>query len=187
VEEVTAFRRQAELDATCCGGCGKPLKSTDTVTIGVRTIPHPHAGKRRYGHRMPEYEHLRVPLCLECILDEIEKPPWNGFRGVSRRRGAHYKDTSTWFRCRCENCGRPIQRGRVYPWTRPPGRTQRVCCAECGLLAEKRRNSERRRVRHEPMTCVVCGSTFMPTRADATTCSNKCRQAAHRARNRRNG
>jgi hypothetical protein len=195
VDEAVALRRQAVEHATCCGGCFRPLAPTDTVTMGKRPVPHPWAGEtiaawanyRRRGEQYPEHEYLRVPLCLDCILDEIEKLPWKGLRNVSIRRGFSYADTSAWFRCRCEGCGRPmriIRRDPVYSWTKPPARTRRVCCTECAKLVEKRRNSERRRVTHEPIACVECGEAFVPTRSDATTCSNRCRQAAHRARNR---
>jgi hypothetical protein len=32
------------------------------------------------------------------------------------------------------------------------------------------------------MICIRCSRSFMPKRADAVTCSNKCRQALHRKR-----
>jgi hypothetical protein len=47
-------------------------------------------------------------------------------------------------------------------------------------LARNERNADRRRVEHEPRTCIECGRAFIPTRADAVTCSNRCRQAQHR-------
>jgi hypothetical protein len=49
-------------------------------------------------------------------------------------------------------------------------------------LAKNKRNKLRRRVKHKPMVCAKCGNVFTSTRADAVTCSNKCRQARHRER-----
>jgi hypothetical protein len=41
-----------------------------------------------------------------------------------------------------------------------------------------------RRVHHEQIACPVCKRLFVPKRAEAKTCSNRCRQRAHRERNR---
>jgi hypothetical protein len=55
-------------------------------------------------------------------------------------------------------------------------------CRDCQRLERNRRNAERRRTRPEAVVCPQCGETFAPTRADAVTCSDRCRQAAHRQR-----
>jgi predicted nucleic acid-binding Zn ribbon protein len=55
-----------------------------------------------------------------------------------------------------------------------------TCCTDCGCAHRYRRNNLRRRVKPEPTTCIQCGELFAPRRADAQTCSNKCRQALHR-------
>jgi hypothetical protein len=47
-----------------------------------------------------------------------------------------------------------------------------------------RRNAERRRVKHEAITCVRCDTAFIPTRSDALFCSNRCRQGHHRLQRR---
>jgi hypothetical protein len=49
-------------------------------------------------------------------------------------------------------------------------------------LAKNKRNALRRRVEHTAMVCIVCGKSFIAKRADAVTCSNRCRQARHRER-----
>lgn len=54
--------------------------------------------------------------------------------------------------------------------------------AACQRAVRNQRNKLRRRVKHEPMTCIECGREFLPKRADAQTCSNRCRQAQHRKR-----
>jgi hypothetical protein len=47
VEEVVAFRLQAELNATCCGGCGRPLKPTSRN--GCLTSPNSRGSDIRYA------------------------------------------------------------------------------------------------------------------------------------------
>jgi hypothetical protein len=47
-------------------------------------------------------------------------------------------------------------------------------------LAANKRNAERRRVVHQLRPCVACDEPFMPTRDDAITCSNRCRQRLFR-------
>jgi len=47
--------------------------------------------------------------------------------------------------------------------------------------------SDRNRVEHKPTTCIACGQMFVPKRADAVTCSNRCRQSRHRARRKPSG
>ena len=60
----------------------------------------------------------------------------------------------------------------------------RTCCADCKRLAKNKRNKLRRHVTQEPKRCAnpACGKIFVPTRADAVTCSGRCRQALHRER-----
>jgi predicted nucleic acid-binding Zn ribbon protein len=58
----------------------------------------------------------------------------------------------------------------------------RVCCDDCRRCMLNARARARRRVRHEPMNCAVCGRPFTPKRSDAVTCSNTCRQSLHRQR-----
>jgi hypothetical protein len=80
----------------------------------------------------------------------------------------------------CLDCGRPIRlrRNGFGGYCVSP----RARCDDCERLRRNQRNAERRRVKHAPMACLVCGEAFVPKRADAVTCSNRCRQAAHRHR-----
>jgi hypothetical protein len=84
----------------------------------------------------------------------------------------------------CRRCRDPVTLWARHwcgrGWAAVPRRI--ILCPDCRQLERNQRNNERRRVRPTPMTCVQCGGTFTPKRADALTCSNKCRQAAHRAR-----
>ena len=95
-------------------------------------------------------------VCLDCVRSKYE---------IENR----YADTG-----RCENCDREI---RHWDFSHP---MPSACCAECKRLASNKRSRERRRVKHEPTKCVVCGEMFEPRRADAKTCSKAHRQKLYR-------
>jgi hypothetical protein len=48
-------------------------------------------------------------------------------------------------------------------------------------------NEAERPAAREAINCANCSRPFVPARSDAKTCSNPCRQALHRSRNRNNG
>jgi hypothetical protein len=154
-EEARELRMQAARSATCCSECFRPLAPMDSVTM---------QGRKVSKHYWP-----RVPICLLCTLNEVIK--------LRTTDGATFYIPPRWHRARCLNCGRPL---RIYSLSL----TTRACCFDCRRQAKNKRNAERRRVRHEPMTCIECGRAFTPKRADAVTCSNRCRQAQHRKRER---
>jgi hypothetical protein len=52
----------------------------------------------------------------------------------------------------------------------------------CSNACRRKRANALRKVEHETRPCAVCGEHFEPKRADAVTCSNRCRQKAHRQR-----
>jgi len=155
-EEARELRYQAAKSAAVCGECFRPLAPTDSVTMEYRKV----SGSRRAGNE----RWLRVPICLLCTLDDIELVRW-------RNCWPFYREPR-WHRTRCRNCERLI---RIYR------HAARVCCDDCARLARNQRNKLRRRVKHTPMMCIICGEIFFPRRADAVTCSNRCRQALHRA------
>ena len=148
--QVHNVRRQAAKSATFCACCFRPLTPTDSVTVTEWKIN--------------KHDWLQMPTCLSCSLDDIKL--------LHIGDGVYF--TPSWHRTRCLNCNRPM---RVYG--HPPFRPV-TCSADCGRAHRYRRNNLRRRVKHEPMTCIQCGELFIPKRADAQTCSNKCRQALHR-------
>jgi hypothetical protein len=110
----------------------------------------------------------RAPVCLICTLADIRPKPWPWSY-------ADHLEYEGWRRFRCQWCGRPVRVARTIRWVTSP-----TCCEDCERLDRNRRNKERRRVTRRPLACEVCGREFIPTRADAKTCSNKCRQALHR-------
>jgi hypothetical protein len=59
---------------------------------------------------------------------------------------------------------------------------ERYCCDECRRLDTNEHDRLGLRVKHEAQPCEVCGKSFIPRRAGARTCSDACRQGAHRRR-----
>jgi hypothetical protein len=112
---------------------------------------------RLTGH--PVRKRLNVPICRDCA----QRNHRTGYDVIAESR-------------RCETCGREMRYWDLYYFPR-------TCCRACGYAAALARSKLRRRVTHEPMICIECGRTFIPKRADALTCSNKCRQARHRGHN----
>ena len=120
------------------------------------------AGSMRRGNQ----RWVRVPVCLLCTLDGIR----NSFMGLD----VFYR-TPSWHRARCLNCRRLI---RIHGYSL----NAQTCCTDCKRAMKNSRNNLRRRVKHKRMACNQCGRPFTPKRADAKTCSNKCRQAQYRKR-----
>jgi hypothetical protein len=150
------LRWQAAKSAAICGQCFHRLAASDSVT--------------KYGP-------LTAPICLLCSLTDIKLRRWRGCDA--------YHEQPQWHRTRCLNCGRPLRIqlpfGRYLENWRP-SLNERCCCRDCQRAVRNKRNAERRRVEHQPMTCIECGRSFIPKRDDAVTCSNRCRQAQHRKR-----
>jgi hypothetical protein len=159
-EQARELWRLAAKSAAICGKCFRPLLPTDSVTMEGRKI-----GKHYW---------VRVPICLLCTLDDIKLERWRGCDSFYRE--------PHWHRTRCLNCSRPLRIWFTPGYERRPGRNARTCCEDCERLAKNKRNKLRRRVKHQPVTCIKCGRSFTPTRDDALTCSNRCRQALHRER-----
>jgi predicted nucleic acid-binding Zn ribbon protein len=58
------------------------------------------------------------------------------------------------------------------------------CSEQCRRALISQRAKAERAAKRGERPCEACGRLFIPTRADAKTCSNRCRQAAHRQRKR---
>jgi predicted nucleic acid-binding Zn ribbon protein len=179
-DEVRDLRRQAARSATVCADCFQPLAPDASVTMVSRRIVIPPAIDWR-GAPVPEhYAWLRVPICLTCWLMQMQLD-------IRARFGAT-RDELRWLdglaRFRCAGCGRAMRRW-LWDRSRRHSDGQRVCCDDCRRSMLNARARARRRVRHESMNCAVCGRSFTPTRSDAVTCSNTCRQKLHRQRHSR--
>ena len=60
-----------------------------------------------------------------------------------------------------------------------------VCSAECNKAHHLKQRKDARTQARTERPCATCGQQFTPKRADAKTCSNKCRQALFRRRGNR--
>jgi hypothetical protein len=176
-DEIKTLRLAARDRAAVCADCFAPLAPEASVTMRWRFV----------GANAAEHDHLaRVPICLHCWLVELMRPPeLYRFRGARpwQQDEAEPRLSSILNevrRLRCEGCSRPmrVEVRRIHRLTR----SERCCCNQCFRAVVYRFNNQRRRVRHQPIACVVCGTTFTPQKANATTCSGKCRVKLHRLR-----
>jgi hypothetical protein len=139
--------------------------------------------RRYYPTELKEW--LRVPICLTCWLIDLQRnmqrraAVMRQLIGHGDRHEQEQFDIEQIARRRCLSCGRPL---RLY---RPMYLNELVCCTECERKARNERNRVRRHVKHQPMRCLVCRNSFVPTRTDAQTCSNTCRQKLFRQRHRK--
>jgi len=183
--EIRRLRKRSAKDASLCADCFRPLAPTDSVTMtwrdGIRT-------RRDWsGKEIAAYNGtLRVPICLLCSL--TVKDTWQWWRGVPALFRCELENGGGFDvrRMRCHGCGRPMRifRAGWHFGAIPSG--QLVCCTDCHRALMRRRDRERKRVRHDEIICTECGKRFTPQRAGAETCSNRCRQARFR-RTRRGG
>jgi hypothetical protein len=154
-EDVHALREQAASTASMCADCFQPLAPTASVTMARRPVR-----LKALSRHEPRERWLTVPICVACWLLTVRR-----FVGDIER-------------FRCEGCGRPMRARLPY---RRLHHTERCCCEDCQRLTTNTRARERRRrVQHSEIACEVCGKDFVPTRSDARTCSNTCRQKRHR-------
>jgi hypothetical protein len=163
--------REAVATASICGNCFKPLNPGSPIAKSVVSVFDPKmvTGPQRLLNAPPGHVvRVVVPICVDCMLS-LDK--WD------RRR----LDEIT----RCLGCGRPMRPG-TRSFIKPRGakgeRERLTCCETCFRKVEVAHDSERRRVKHEPVICTVCEKQFTPTRSDQVICSNRCRQRLHRQR-----
>jgi hypothetical protein len=80
------------------------------------------------------------------------------------------------FDCKCDICGKMFSKSRHEGHTRTD-----VCSDSCAYVRDKR-NQKEKKLQARITKCSVCGRKFVPSRKGAIYCSDKCRQAAYRAR-----
>jgi predicted nucleic acid-binding Zn ribbon protein len=107
----------------------------------------------------------RIDLCLLCSLLE----PWRAGLSAPSRRQCMLDGHAARGLCECGRLMRVIGCYHV--------RRSVFCSPRCQQVNA----NKRRRIRHGAIACTVCNEVFVPKRADAKTCSNRCRQAAFRA------
>jgi hypothetical protein len=125
---------------------------------------------------------IRVPICLKCWLIDLQSSAqsWRYLFPHIDQHDREHHELREIRRRRCLGCGRPLRLYRPSHYSRDLYMNEKVCCSECERKARNERNRVRRRVKQQPMRYLVCRKSFVPTRADAQTCSNTCRQKLFR-------
>jgi hypothetical protein len=82
----------------------------------------------------------------------------------------------------CIHCGIPIYCSKGYAHCVAIGSYSSVCSSSCNKAARLKQRKDARSLARTARACLARGQQFVPTRTDAKTCSNKCRQAAFRAK-----
>lgn len=138
-------------------------------------VPCARCGRLNYGALYIEAEGSRKgrSICSDCNLNLELRREWKRrerllWQVSSRKPPERIAE-------KCAVCGRMVHRPHTVPWRydRPP-----VCSKWC----RRKQRREKRRVKHDPIVCVVCGESFIPTRSDAKTCTGPCRVRLHRQR-----
>ena len=178
-EQVRALREQTAQSANLCADCFQPLAPNASATMVRRPIRIP-AIIAWPGRAIPEHDNwIYVPICLQCSLlalqEHAEADVLNLGVGPARTGAGPIRRLAA-------IPMRGLQSTDPVPTRDPLPKSKWVCCADCLRLAANTRNRRRRRVQHAEQTCVVCRQRFVPKRTDAVTCSNRCRQQAHRQR-----
>jgi hypothetical protein len=177
-EEIKPLRYETAKTASVCADCFAPLSPAASVTLVYRFIERIPGSRHHQAHDL----RLPVPICLSCWLINIDDDEWRGFH-LRERQNDHLDQASPppqVRRLRCEGCGRPMR--IETPEFRRLMLSHRCCCADCLHKAKLKRANERRRVRHEERSCVVCEKPFVPAQSTGKTCSNTCRQKLFRLR-----
>jgi predicted nucleic acid-binding Zn ribbon protein len=110
---------------------------------------------------MQDHPHPGIPIMPAHA--EIPRPEVSAFACQLGRGGSQTTVTGS----KCVICGTSVA------WYHP----QAVCSPSC----YRELRNQRRRVQHTERPCAECGEPFTPARSDARTCSDRCRQRAHRA------
>src|SRR6516164_10760298 len=109
-----------------------------------------------------------IIVCPKCAKQELETSSgWRPLHGA------------------CKACGRTVYRSRACAhYLSVFGGTAGglTCSAECNRRAILDKAKAARHAARQPKLCAACKKQFMPQRSDATTCSNACRQALFRAK-----
>lgn len=144
-----------------CVACRKDFGPSEVV---YRTSVNYETGKpldwptgAYRGWRTPYISTVQAPVCEDC-----------------RPQGDHFKWSDP---VPCAACGRPLRCA-----FKRQGKGARTCSHTCWRRLNAERQRQKRGSKDRTRLCVICQSPFVPTRSDAATCSQKCRQKAYRER-----
>jgi hypothetical protein len=81
----------------------------------------------------------------------------------------------------CVHCSIPVYSNQGYAhYVTKVVPSPIVCSSSCNKAARLKRRKDARSLHRTARACLACGQQFVPTRTDAKTCSNRCRQAVFR-------
>jgi hypothetical protein len=107
-------------------------------------------------------------ICPKCTKRELERSPgWWPLHGP------------------CKICGITVYRSRAqahYLSLFGGAAGGLTCSADCNRQWHLDEAKAKRHAARQPKPCAICKKEFMPRRSDAVTCSNACRQALFRAK-----
>ncbi len=162
-----AMREAVTPETFVCAGCEKPIEGT-VCFWWTKLYPRPRYPEATWcepcwadmrtaeGRRMYE-RYGESPTILGTTFPDPDANGYDPFAQIGEY-GARP----------CGHCGRSIRWGIGY----------RFCCGHCMHEARK----AGRRVGRAERQCEVCNEVFVPKRADARTCSDRCRQRKRRGR-----
>lgn len=193
-DEAKARRRrreEARQTAGRCVDCQTPLDDGQTI-------------HRRHRSGM---QSLVLPYCAGCACRQPD-----GYHNRDAEDGYYYPACAcpgdsdgrrAWHDPQpCAGCGRPVRYhrqahpGRFVRWWVPPAEADRAdvdvvvvrtfCSQRCRRrVLQTVRKAKRQARQADVRPCADCGQPFSGRRSDARYCSNACRQAAWRARQKR--
>jgi hypothetical protein len=161
-EKAQQLAHEVRETAGICGSCGRELSAHESAHVGAEV----YVGMRPLSWRSKPFGKPRIcePYYMSTVLCRACAPEW-----LSPERD----DVVTQL---CAHCERPM--------------VSRLKLSELGNMfcsdtcQRAYRDQLRREKKAEELTkvCEVCGEEFTATRRDAKTCSPKCKQKAHRQR-----
>jgi RNase P subunit RPR2 len=153
-KRYSAELRAEKTPRTLCAACGKRLRKGE-----------PLVAQQTHGRGLNW-----AFLCLRC--DRKKDLP---YRSNLRIEFWYVSDLKRLALHPCPSCERPMYFSRYTDRPVP-------CSYQCAYRHKIAKQLEHRRVQPTEKICARCQKSFVPKRADAVTCSNRCRQALHRAR-----
>jgi hypothetical protein len=148
--------RAEKTPRTLCAACGKRLRK----------------GEPLVAHQLHGRGLNWAFLCLRC--DRKRDLP---YRSNLRTEFWYVHDLKRLALHACPTCARPMYFSRHIDRPVP-------CSYQCSYRHKIAKQLEHRRVQPNEKICARCQKSFVPKRDDAVTCSNRCRQALHRHRER---
>lgn len=165
---------------------------TPTVLMKCRIFVTGDSGMCEHDPKIPLKVHPKGDTqkkqvwrpCLFCYFERPESIQY----AIGAKGGMYARSTLFIASCRC---GKPLSSSTIHahrlmnPYTgaslgrgseKDEGISQ---CSVCRRREIRRRHAAKRNL---SVTCIRCGQTFVPKRADAKYCSGRCRTAACRCK-----